>query len=87
MLLTSGNALLFLTLCVFLISSPPPPAPFRNFQKLLEMVLFSASLGNGISSGTNPVTLEPSCQEVAHQQAPQRNHPEITKPIPITRYQ
>lgn len=52
-LLTSGNALLFLKLCVFLISSPPPPVLFRNFQKWLEMVLFSARLGNGICSGTN----------------------------------
>lgn len=52
-LLTSGNALLFLKRCVFLISSPPPPVLFRNFQKWLEMVLFSARLGNGICSGTN----------------------------------
>lgn len=52
-LLASGNALLFLKLCVFLISSPPPPVLFRNFQKWLEMVLFSAHLGNGICSETN----------------------------------
>jgi len=34
-LLTSGNALLFLKLCVFLISCLPPPVLFRDFQKWL----------------------------------------------------
>lgn len=34
-LLTSGNVLLLLKLCVFLISSPPSPS---SFQKLSEVI-------------------------------------------------
>lgn len=36
-LLTSGNAFLLPKLCVFLISSPPPPSPFRNDEKWADV--------------------------------------------------